>query len=211
CAPVCIFCFILSTYPRYLRCQPGGPQVFHRTGTPPWAPGVPGQVPQIGQTRRPIYRLISERTVEENILKKANQKRLLGDMAIEGGNFTTAYFKQQTIRELFDMAPEDAARDRGDGDGDRGTDGQRDRGTDGQRDRGTDGQRDRGTDGQRDRGTDGQRDGGTDGQRDRDGAEDDEDPTASRRTHILEQALCGAKDPEDIRAASQAQAEHVAP
>lgn len=39
-------------------------------------------------------RLISERTVEENILKKANQKRMLGDMAIEGGNFTTAYFKQ---------------------------------------------------------------------------------------------------------------------
>jgi hypothetical protein len=32
--------------------------------------------------------------VEENILKKANQKRMLGDMAIEGGNFTTAYFKQ---------------------------------------------------------------------------------------------------------------------
>lgn len=42
----------------------------------------------------PLLRLISERTVEENILKKANQKRMLGDMAIEGGNFTTAYFKQ---------------------------------------------------------------------------------------------------------------------
>lgn len=40
------------------------------------------------------FRLISERTVEENILKKANQKRMLGDMAIEGGNFTTAFFKQ---------------------------------------------------------------------------------------------------------------------
>lgn len=41
-----------------------------------------------------IYRLISERTVEENILKKANQKRLLGDIAIEGGSFTTAFFKE---------------------------------------------------------------------------------------------------------------------
>lgn len=41
-----------------------------------------------------LLRLISERTVEENILKKANQKRMLGDMAIEGGNFTTAFFKQ---------------------------------------------------------------------------------------------------------------------
>ena len=40
-------------------------------------------------------------TVEENILKKANQKRLLGDLAIEGGNFTTAYFKEQTIKDLF--------------------------------------------------------------------------------------------------------------
>jgi hypothetical protein len=39
-------------------------------------------------------RLISERTVEENILKKANQKRLLGDIAIEGGNFTAATFKK---------------------------------------------------------------------------------------------------------------------
>lgn len=45
-------------------------------------------------TSLPFPRLISERTVEENILKKANQKRMLGDMAIEGGNFTTAYFKQ---------------------------------------------------------------------------------------------------------------------
>jgi len=27
--------------------------------------------------------------VEENILKKANQKRMLGDIAIEGGAFTT--------------------------------------------------------------------------------------------------------------------------
>jgi hypothetical protein len=36
-------------------------------------------------------------TVEENILKKANQKRLLGDLAIEGGNFTTAYFKSVSM------------------------------------------------------------------------------------------------------------------
>ena len=46
-------------------------------------------------------RLISEKTVEENILKKANQKRLLGDVAIEGGNFTTAFFKRNAIKELF--------------------------------------------------------------------------------------------------------------
>jgi SNF2 family DNA or RNA helicase len=40
-------------------------------------------------------------TVEENILKKANQKRLLGDLAIEGGNFTTAYFKNVICKMLM--------------------------------------------------------------------------------------------------------------
>lgn len=47
-----------------------------------------------------LNRLISERTVEENILKKANQKRLLGDIAIEGGNFTAATFKK-VLAKLF--------------------------------------------------------------------------------------------------------------
>ncbi|XP_014118018.1 PREDICTED: helicase SRCAP [Pseudopodoces humilis] len=161
-----IFCFILSTRSGGVGVNLAGADtvVFYDSD---WNPTMDAQAQdrchRIGQTRDVhIYRLISERTVEENILKKANQKRLLGDMAIEGGNFTTAYFKQQTIRELFDMAPEERERD-GDGDGDR------------------------------------------DGP-----AEDDEDPAATRRTHILEQALCGAEDPEDIRAASQAQAEHVA-
>ena len=54
---------------------------------------------RIGQTRDVhIYRLISEKTIEENILKKANQKRLLGDLAIEGGNFTTAHFKKVILQ-----------------------------------------------------------------------------------------------------------------
>jgi hypothetical protein len=39
--------------------------------------------------------------VEENILKKANQKKLLGDIAIEGGAFTTEFFKKASLRELF--------------------------------------------------------------------------------------------------------------
>ena len=72
-----------------------------------WNPTMDAQAQdrchRIGQTRDVhIYRLISERTVEENILKKANQKRLLGDLAIEGGNFTTAFFKKQTIHDLFE-------------------------------------------------------------------------------------------------------------
>ncbi|XP_057253357.1 helicase SRCAP-like, partial [Pezoporus wallicus] len=159
-----IFCFILSTRSGGVGVNLAGADtvVFYDSD---WNPTMDAQAQdrchRIGQTRDVhIYRLISERTVEENILKKANQKRMLGDMAIEGGNFTTAYFKQQTIRELFDMAPEEPGRDKErDGDG---------------------------------------------------GPEEDEDPAATRRTHILEQALCGAEDPEDIRAASQARAERVA-
>ena len=44
-----------------------------------------------------FQRLVSEMTVEENILKKANQKRLLVDVSIEGGNFTTAFFREVVI------------------------------------------------------------------------------------------------------------------
>ena len=36
--------------------------------------------------------------MEENILKKANEKRILGDIAIEGGNFNTAFFKKVVNR-----------------------------------------------------------------------------------------------------------------
>ncbi|KAM3916705.1 helicase SRCAP isoform 2-T2 [Leptodactylus fuscus] len=102
-----IFCFILSTRSGGVGVNLTGADtvIFYDSD---WNPTMDAQAQdrchRIGQTRDVhIYRLVSERTVEENILKKAQQKRLLGDMAIEGGNFTTAYFKQQTIRELFDM------------------------------------------------------------------------------------------------------------
>uniref|UniRef100_S4R6R6 Snf2-related CREBBP activator protein n=1 Tax=Petromyzon marinus TaxID=7757 RepID=S4R6R6_PETMA len=102
-----IFCFILSTRSGGVGVNLTGADtvVFYDSD---WNPTMDAQAQdrchRIGQTRDVhIYRLISERTVEENILKKANQKRMLGDVAIEGGNFTTAYFKQQTIRELFEM------------------------------------------------------------------------------------------------------------
>lgn len=73
-----------------------------------WNPTMDAQAQdrchRIGQTRDVhIYRLVSERTIEVNILKKANQKRMLSDMAIEGGNFTTTYFKSSTIKDLFTM------------------------------------------------------------------------------------------------------------
>lgn len=54
-------------------------------------------------------------------MKKANQKRILSDMAIEGGNFTTAFFKKQTIHDLFavesgGIAPSDGGDTRGEDD-----------------------------------------------------------------------------------------------
>ena len=45
--------------------------------------------------------------MEENILKKAQNKRILGNIAIEGGNFTAAYFKQTSLKELFDTSSSD--------------------------------------------------------------------------------------------------------
>ncbi|XP_069507730.1 helicase SRCAP isoform X2 [Ambystoma mexicanum] len=113
-----IFCFILSTRSGGVGVNLTGADtvIFYDSD---WNPTMDAQAQdrchRIGQTRDVhIYRLISERTVEENILKKANQKRMLGDMAIEGGNFTTAFFQQQTIRDLFEMPTDEVPKKEGD-------------------------------------------------------------------------------------------------
>ena len=102
------FAFILSTRSGGVGINLTGADtvIFYDSD---WNPTMDAQAQdrchRIGQTRDVhIYRLVSERTVEENILKKANQKRLLGDIAIEGGNFTTAFFKKSTISDLFDSS-----------------------------------------------------------------------------------------------------------
>lgn len=80
-----------------------------------WNPTMDAQAQdrahRIGQTRDVhVYRLVSVGTVEENILRKAEQKRALGHRAIEAGRFTA-----DNIRELLgaaapeDRAPDDAA------------------------------------------------------------------------------------------------------
>ncbi|CAI4216093.1 unnamed protein product [Parascedosporium putredinis] len=70
-----ILCFILSTH----RC--------HR----------------IGQTRDVhIYRLVSEHTIEANILRKASQKQMLDDVVIQEGEFTTDYFNKLSVRDVID-------------------------------------------------------------------------------------------------------------
>lgn len=58
---------------------------------------------RIGQTRDVhIYRFVSEHTIEANILRKANQKRMLDDVVIQEGDFTTDYFTKAGVREVFD-------------------------------------------------------------------------------------------------------------
>lgn len=63
---------------------------------------------RIGQTRDVhIYRFVSEYTIEANILRKSNQKRLLDDVIIQKGEFTTDYFNRVTYRDALEL--DDAA------------------------------------------------------------------------------------------------------
>lgn len=56
---------------------------------------------RIGQTRDVhIYRFVSEYTIESNILRKANQKRMLDDVIIQEGEFTTDYFTKLNAHEI---------------------------------------------------------------------------------------------------------------
>jgi helicase SWR1 len=57
---------------------------------------------RIGQTRDVhIYRLVSEHTIEANILRKANQKRMLDDVVIQEGEFTTDYFNKMSVHDVL--------------------------------------------------------------------------------------------------------------
>lgn len=100
-----IFCFILSTRSGGVGVNLTGADtvIFYDSD---WNPTMDAQAQdrchRIGQTQDVhIYRLISEKTIEENILKKAHQKRLLGEIAIEGGNFTTTVLREVRFRRVF--------------------------------------------------------------------------------------------------------------
>lgn len=55
-----------------------------------------------------IFRLVSEATIEENILLKARQKRQLAHMSLEEGQFTTAaLFSAVSVRDLVDSGSSD--------------------------------------------------------------------------------------------------------
>ena len=115
-----IFVFILSTRAGGIGVNLTGADtvIFYDSD---WNPTMDAQAQdrchRIGQTKDVhIYRLISRNTVEENILKKANQKRLLGDLTIDGGSFDVTYFKNNHIRDLFDpnTSLEEIVRERND-------------------------------------------------------------------------------------------------
>uniref|UniRef100_A0A915LI26 Uncharacterized protein n=1 Tax=Meloidogyne javanica TaxID=6303 RepID=A0A915LI26_MELJA len=101
-----IFCFILSTRSGGIGVNLTGADtvIFYDSD---WNPTMDAQAQdrchRIGQTRNvTIYRLISERTIEENILTKSTQKRRLGEMTIDEGEFTPDFFKSaNNLRELF--------------------------------------------------------------------------------------------------------------
>ncbi|OII73738.1 SWI SNF2 family ATPase [Cryptosporidium ubiquitum] len=56
---------------------------------------------RIGQTRDVnIYRLVSEWTIEESIFKKQLQKRLLDDVVVDQGQFTSEFFTKGDIQKM---------------------------------------------------------------------------------------------------------------
>lgn len=92
-----IFAFILSTRSGGVGLNLTGADsvVFYDSD---WNPTMDAQAQdrchRIGQTRDVhVYRLVTAATVEENILRKAEQKRTLGHLAIEDGHFTTSYLR----------------------------------------------------------------------------------------------------------------------
>lgn len=71
-----------------------------------WNPAVDAQAQdrchRIGQTKPvTIYRLITESTVEENILKKAKEKKSLNRIVIKDGSFTTDFLTGLNLTSLI--------------------------------------------------------------------------------------------------------------
>ncbi|KAL9265329.1 PHOTOPERIOD-INDEPENDENT EARLY FLOWERING 1-like protein [Drosera capensis] len=100
-----IFLFILSTRSGGVGINLVGADtvIFYDSD---WDPAMDQQAQdrchRIGQTCEVhIYRLISESTIEENILKKANQKRVLDNLVIQSGGYNTEFFKKLDPMELF--------------------------------------------------------------------------------------------------------------
>lgn len=101
-----ILCFILSSRSGGLGINLTGADtvIFYDLD---WNPAMDKQCQdrahRIGQTRDVhIYKFVSEYTIEANILRKSNQKRLLDDVIIQKGDFTTDTFNRVTWRDAID-------------------------------------------------------------------------------------------------------------
>lgn len=99
-----ILCFILSTRSGGLGLNLTGADtvIFYDQD---WNPAMDKQCQdrchRIGQTRDVhIYRLVSEHTIEANILRKASQKQMLDDVVIQEGEFTTDYFHHNSNGQI---------------------------------------------------------------------------------------------------------------
>jgi len=99
-----IFIFLLSTRAGGLGVNLVGADtvIFYDSD---WNPSMDQQAQdrchRIGQTREVhIYRLISVKTVEENILKKSKQKVSLQKAVIKQGQFTTDFFQSVDLKGL---------------------------------------------------------------------------------------------------------------
>ena len=78
-----------------------GTCAFSHCRLPPLLPQAQDRCHRIGQTREVhIYRLVSERTIEENILTKSDQKRALDHLAIQSGGFNTDFLQRFNPRDL---------------------------------------------------------------------------------------------------------------
>lgn len=98
-----LFCFILSTRSGGLGINLTGADtvIFYDSD---WNPAMDAQAQdrahRIGQTREVhIYRLITEHTIEENILIKAQQKSNLGFMVLDGGKFDASQSSRPADQE----------------------------------------------------------------------------------------------------------------
>lgn len=106
-----ILCFILSTRSGGLGINLTGADtvIFYDQD---WNPAMDKQCQdrchRIGQTRDVhIYRLVSEHTIEANILRKASQKQMLDDVVIQEGEFTTDYFNKLSVSDVIGEAGEE--------------------------------------------------------------------------------------------------------
>ena len=107
-----ILCFILSTRSGGLGINLTGADtvIFYDQD---WNPAMDKQCQdrchRIGQTRDVhIYRLVSEHTIEANILRKASQKQMLDDIVIQEGGFTTDYFNKLSVRDVIGHKTDEA-------------------------------------------------------------------------------------------------------